>query len=54
LKSNRKTSPTIFKTAAEIDGRRFGKILGRAADLANRESVPENLREHLVVENEIV
>src|ERR1019366_2159023 len=39
----------VFHAAAEIDGRRFLEILRRAAYLANREPVPQNLRQHLIV-----
>ena len=42
----------VFHAAPEIDGRRLLEILRRAAHLANRETVPQNLRQHLVVERE--
>ena len=45
---------TVFATAAEVDRRGLSEILRGAAYFANREPVPEDLREHLVVEHEIV
>src|SRR5208282_100582 len=44
----------VFQAPAEIDRRGLREILRGAAHLANREPVPENLCEHLVVEHKVV
>src|ERR1035438_6523605 len=54
LRTDAQTAKTVFATALEIDGRGFLEILRRATDFANREPVPQNLRDHLVVENKII
>ena len=48
------TSETVFDAAAQIDGGGLGEIFRRAAYFGNGEAVPEDLRQHLVVENEII
>src|SRR5206468_4170866 len=45
---------TVLEAATEVDGGRLLEILRRATDLADGVAVPENLREHLVVEHEVV
>ena len=45
---------TVNDTASEIDGRGLLKILCRTAHLANPVSKPDDLCQHLVVEDEIV
>src|SRR5208283_422814 len=48
------TAETILAASLEIDGRRLFEILRRAAHLADGETVPQNLCDHLIVENKIV
>src|SRR5687767_10001507 len=47
-------SESVLHTATEINRRRFREIFRRATDLGDGVAMPQNLREHLVVENEIV
>src|SRR5207302_1960390 len=44
----------VLHAAAEIDRRRLGEVARRAGDLADLESEPDRLRQHLVVEDEVV
>ena len=48
------TAKTILHTALEIDRRRFGKVFRRATYLGDPGTKPQNLREHLIVEDEVV
>ena len=45
---------TVAQAPPEVDRGRLGEVLRRAADLADAEAAPEDLREHLVVEDEVV
>ena len=45
---------TVDHASPEIDRRRLREILRRTADLAHAEAEPEDLGEHLVVEDEVV
>ena len=47
-------SQTILHAAAEVDGRRFFEIFGRARNFADAEAEVHALRQHLVVEDEVV
>src|SRR5207253_11174297 len=44
----------VFHAAAEVDRRAFGKVTRRAGDLADVKAEPDGLRQHLVVEDEVV
>jgi len=48
------TAESIGQAATEVDRGGLGKIFCRAGNLGNREPMPVDLRQHLVVEDEIV
>src|SRR5580700_2690483 len=54
LQSSFEDPKAVLNAATKIDGRRFFKIFGRAGNLPNTEAEVDALRQHLVVENEIV
>jgi hypothetical protein len=49
-----KNSETVLHAAFEVDGRRFFKIFRRAGDFPNAKTKHHGLRDHLIVENEVV
>ena len=54
LRTDRQATQPVLHASAEVDRGGLGEVLRRAADFGNRVSVPEDLRKHLVVEDEIV
>ena len=44
----------IFHAALEVDGRSFLEVFSRAGDFANTEVEHHGLRNHLIVEDEVV
>ena len=49
-----KNSEAVFHAAFEVDGRCFFKIFRRAGDFSNVKTKHHGLRDHLIVENEVV
>src|SRR6185312_3371481 len=54
FETDREAAPAVPQAPPKVDRRGLGKVFRRAGDLRNREAVPENLREHLIVEDEVV
>ena len=54
LKCGRQHSESVLDAATKVDGRGFGKIQRRATHFSDRVPKPNDLREHLVVEHEII
>ena len=50
----RDAAQAVADAPRQVDARRLGEILRRAAHLGDRVPAPEDLREHLVVEDEVV
>src|ERR1039458_2542836 len=48
------TPKAIADAPPQVDGRRLREILRRAAYLGNAEAMPEDLRQHLVIEHEVI
>ena len=49
-----KDAETVLHAPLEIDGRRFFKIFRRAGDFSNSKAKHHGLRDHLIVEDEVV
>src|SRR5450755_1027854 len=45
---------SVFHAAAEVDGRRLGKVFRRAGHFADLESKVNALRQHLIIKNKII
>jgi len=54
LHSSEEATDPVFNTSAQVNGGRFFEVFGRATHLADGETGPKDLREHLVVKDEII
>ena len=54
LQTGRQHTKTILHAPPEIYGRSFGEVLGWAGYFTDSESKVHTLRQHLVIENEVV
>ena len=52
--SDAKATETILHASSEADRGRIGRVSRGTADLADRETVPDDLGQHLVIEHEII